>query len=751
MSNKKSTKSNLAGKSGPPPRRVKPKKVSKVSVPHAGQLIVSQNEPAVNSTAVMKVDCELDTAAYQLPFISFYSHLCQTGVPNIAGADNTVNPYSFIAAGVNYLYTEIQSYIISGIPSPNRVPMVFRELVAALLTKTVKTKNRTSLSFGWTSPPFSSLPSINVGNYNWTFQEPAADNGSYAESTIAVMPAPDQGAYNAILTYLDQTSNPRLKPVDNLVANSPLFRSVSAFARNYSYNGLSLPNGTTVDSFYKDIELEVPIYQPMMAQFAPYGNETRVPRYLTTSSGDAESVYGLPLTTEFVDYNNTGKLVYKCIDFENIYDVCASWAVLAKQSLMSDVTAGFDSDPNTGQFTFTQQDFRIMLRQALVSFFATSYWTQFVGPLANQGSNYFQPFYITGNTFGSPQFQQLQLPQLIVENLSALCTRVIEYTTKRKRKIINRMVPILGRYVLDTPSSYVVSVYANQVVENSFDLFATVPQQTIDLIDGHTPSGYVNLNGTYYANLVVSWNNFCTGANKVSTQIASLANDKGPTGMVCLSLTKVLVGLANPTKRKPTFVLDDLQVDERFVKRNSGGKLVVPDAPPPPRRKMKIMERVSNYQLPMSGKGAIPPSTSSLLVPTSMLSQKVLTNIEVGMYVNLILPTIRFDTESTPQILNLTKYQTEVSEFANHQFVNPNNIPTAAQSPINELATLQNLAQFCIKGSGGSDSQYANLVKMLADTSHAGILSGILGAFAKTILPAETHGIIDGIAESMPF
>jgi len=702
------------------------------------------------ATTECKVDVDFDSNAFQLPFISFYSHLCSnSSILNLANSTGQTNVFQTVADAVAYLYQESQTFMQAGTLSPNKVPMVFREILAALTPKTVHTRTRTSVAYSWGTPGFQNLPTVNYGGYEWLFIQPLDDNSAYDSLCVVVVAVPTLDAYSKVLGLLESSTYKYLKPVDNIQADSPLKSSVSAFSRNYVYNGLQ-PVSKGAGGYYKDVELEVPIFHPRIAQFAQYGTDTRAPKFLTVSSGDGAQTYGLPMHQGWGGYSNHGHVEYKFIDFENIYDTLCLWASFAKTAMANQPSSvGGNQFLNT--FAFTQQDFRIVLRQAIMGMLNENYWTQFMGPLAADGGNYFQPFYVTGNTYSSPAFAQFQLPQLIKENLAALRTRILKLG--KGNTIV--MVPVLGRYVEDTPTQYTVALPdpTGTIIPGTVyvDLFTPLPQANIDLVDGSSSNGYVNLNGLYYYNNVMTnWNLFCGAAQQVTAGITTILGDKGPPGLPALSMTRVVKDV-NQTFYFKAIDLDTLRPDPRFVRKDSKGKVVINNPPVKPALKSRLHKIIKNYQSDKTTDGvlALPPSTASQLTVQTVLSVTRFGPEAYGMFQNLILPTIRFDPNNT-QVLNQCKYQTETNEFVSYQMVNSGAGASGPNGNATELSNFAVLAGWCITGIAGQTSEYANIIKLLSDQNHAGFLASLLGGFAKSILPPEVGGIVDAISEIVP-
>lgn len=298
-------------------------------LPH---IVTESTSPLVISNS--RVDAVLDPTSVQLPFIAFYSHLCQMGVmTQLSNSAGQPAPYQAVASALMFFYDNFQSMLAGGPVAPTRVPVVFRDIMSALLPKIISTRAGSTISYGWAQHTPAPLTPYTVGNVPWLFQEPDTDDAGPFPVSNPVFPTPDATAYNKVMASLDSYNHRFLKLVDNDVSASKLSTSVSAFARNYVYNGLQNSGGSTA-GFYKDVELEVPIFNPYIAQFTGYGSDTRAPRYISISSGDACVPYALPQHGDWGGYANQGHVIYKFIDFENIYDTLCLWAVKCKESLI---------------------------------------------------------------------------------------------------------------------------------------------------------------------------------------------------------------------------------------------------------------------------------------------------------------------------------------------------------------------------------------------------------------------------------
>lgn len=706
------------------------------------------------SVANVFIEVQMDPTAVAKMLCAFYSHLCQnTSIMQVGSTTSSgLGNYLQIAQGVQYLYEGMIKSLQGGPVTPSNVPLVFREAYAALMPKTVTTRFKSGFTYSWRTPNFvNTFQNITVGVLPYVTTFPNVDNNQYNASATAFTPVADEEEYVSLLSSVDGLTFRKLKTVANTPSDSTLFTSVSAFARNYAYNGLNAAI-STANGFYKDIELEVPIFQPNLAQFAPYGSDVRVPRYLAPGAGDACLVYGLQMLPYSGGVFNPAPPIYKFIDFENIYDVLCIWAARAKEAMLSSLDEGYNTNQYTNTFTFTAQDFRIVLRQALMAFFGTGWLTQFIGPVDINSGNYFQAFFCNGSTYGAAPFLEMVMPALIVENLAALKRRVI-----RCGKLNYNYIPVLGRWVLDVPASYnfnvPTGVEENQPVLTPTALFAAIPQDPIELIDGHSNDPqFVNLNGSYYQNVLADWNSFVNAANAVSIDSKALAASQGPAGLHALTVTRAVNSLdQNPSLpvKEVSFVPDSrIPVKQTSKKDIKNAK----QAPPPPPRVPLIAKRVRNYQKATStevGVGAIPAATSSMIDTTSFSGVAPFQSESFALLQQLILPSIRFDIEASPPMVG-PKYQTETLEY-NLVSLNVPNQSRVAGGTASLLQSWQTLAGYCLKGFAGTGTnEYARIMALLSDEGHAGFLSSILGGIAKTVLPSELHGVVDTVADIVP-
>lgn len=754
--NQKQTKPKLSKRNQKGKRKGKKGKPQKV---YREKLVmdVPTRDVSVTSLSSMKVDADFDPQAFKQFFVDLYSYMCTTEIPNAYQLSvNAVNVYTVFANAICYLYNECAKTITTSAVTPSRVPRVVNALTAALVSKQVRVRSGATIAYGWkpfTLPGFDSFPFAG-SNSTFVFTEPVAAPGSGTFASV-ISPSPSEDDYNSVIAMLENSKSTMLQIVAHDHKKSRYSTSVSAFARNYVYNGAQVLGGYT-NGMYKDLELEVPIFHPGLAQFGIYGTDVRAPRYLSPGSGSAGDVLGRFLHGPKIDQSSP-PVVYKFIDFRNIQDAVCTWAALVKEAMYSAVDGGYISTPEAAPFLFSLTDFKVVLRQAIMAAFGEAYWTQFVTPLEASSSNVFVPYIATATTYGSPEFLKLKLPQLIVENINALKHRVISSMGKGRYSLL--YVPVLGDYVNDTEPVYTYQATKQPTdgitpTTDTFDLFAP-SLYTVRLQDGLTSGGYACMNSVFYMNVMNDWNVFCDVANNVSTPIVSIGGDAGPPGFAAITMTR---DVNSPSLSAPALVDEAaLKLDTRFQKRASQIKQaqLVANATAPPVRPVKAMRYCKNYQksikTPLAGGslGDIPAATSTEISEITLFSVAPLTQTLQQFSETLILPMIRFDPEGL-QTLTPAKYQTETYEYNSVSLQQIGTTAGLSRGQASMFQVMRNLAGLCIRGRGGENTVYAETMAHLANQGHAGILSSILGGFVKTILPSDAHGVVDAISDIIP-
>jgi len=715
-SNFRGGKGKGAARTGPPPQAQKDlsdvargqKERKQVVAP----IVVNQN-----LRESLPVRADFDARALNLAYASLYSFFCNKGLMTASSED--FNDPTVVGNGLGYAFAAMVKDLKNGTIELSKAHKVILDIFAALCAKDVTFLTYARINFSWTTAvSFTNFPIIPVNSATWTPTVITSDDLTY-QSPVDI-PTPDFSVDNyskflSVTTAL--TTSPMLRIYSPTEYKSPLSRDVSSFARSYIFNGL-VPSQS--GGYYKDIENEVSITAPMLSSFATYGtvsNETRVPTKLCAFSGDAALAVGWPLHSTFVSYFNKRCPSFKIIDFEWICQFYTTWLSRAISATLASNGAWVAGE--TVNCTF--QDFRIMLRQALMNVFDSQYMTQFTGPLEfGVNENGFVPFEVNGHCYGSQVFSTLLVPTLFRENMCALKARTIRNTAPGKSKInVITYIPILGRYVRDVPA---IPQYLDST-GLAYNLFASTPQTVINLIDGSTaPGTYVNLNGAYYQNAKSNVEVAIGLLKTVMVPVTSLVGDQGPLGLGCLFYTAVCSsGEALPNLSAPkTFLMSDYTKLCKNSLPRSGEKKNVGGLPP-----ASIISETLNF----TTTGIPPNSEMQALLDT------------------IIVPVIRVDPNGSADQLSLQMYQIEVKEPVSSKYeANPNLGGGGVFSRLCKYADL------CITGIGKDEtSEYDTIMRDLSAHNRAGMLSGLLGGLAKSFLPPDAHGIVDIVSDILPF
>jgi len=383
----------------------------------------------------------------------------------------------------------------------------------------------------------------------------------------------------------------------------------------------------------------------------------------------------------------------------------------------------------TAPLQMTAQDFRIVLRQALLNVFEHQHMVQFITPLTVSGGpgiNSFAPFYVNGSSCANSFFSDLLVPKLLQENLGALRSRTI-YNPKIKSKINRRVViPVLGYYTLDTPPTFQYKTPDGLV---PLFLTPTPAQNTIELQAGSAGNTTCyNLNGVYYQKTKENWNYYVQKLGAVSTEVTSIVGDQGPLGLGLLFYTSII--------NEPLFT-DTVAVPTLQTVLYAGA---LANAKP------KQIERI-NSKKDVTPLKAIPAATLVSLSIVKTTSVAAHTSEEMAILDFLISPSIRLDPSGIPDAISDLVYQTEVREP--HSTVK-NPIPSPSGASL--YSRLAKMASAMVPGIAKTTStEYDKAIQFLSSEGQAGFLAGLLGGLAKNFLPPDLHGVVDSVSSIVPF
>jgi len=499
-----------------------------------------------------------------------------------------------------------------------------------------------------------------------------------------------------------------LKTVEDST-KSILIKDASTFARTYAYS----ENPNSVGSVYNDVELETKNFNPTLSHFCPYNSNKRYPSKgcIELNSNSCSGCLNPLLDVEFGWFNKV-PVQFVFLDFYDLTNRILYWYVKCCE---------FDSISTP--FDFSYQDWLLMMRQGIIAQFRDQWNVMLMDPTQfNIGENNFIPFAIQANNFPLNYFQRTLIPILIAENIAAVQAKRLMFSESKVNAQV--VVPVLGYYSEDTPIEWTFS-------DGVTPLFATpVPAQTtIDLaLCSMGMNNYVNVNCMYYKEVCDDWNTAVTAIKVVSSTITPLSQIK-PAAMPLVFYQRTVNTNAEDVikNRKPCFGKDFSCT--RNV-RNAHHK--VP-------KELKRTSSQKDLQVTY-----IPPTNQDALYYVSQYSAYPV-NADLQSILNFLwLPSIRLDPSSfTPFTLNDWRIVEQL----------PFSYPISNVGDIspNWISIQQSSGDLSYTGVAKQDGSTFDIVfKALTESGHAGILSGLLGGFVKSILPPEASGIVDAIGNFLP-
>jgi len=656
-------------------------------------------------------------------------------------APSTVS--TIVLAFANFLLQGLQNYALGAEMTVTTVPNYINVLFEAMRPKEIPFKSGT-INYSWSENLTFNLSSVVPGPYgSFVFGDIVDDNTAVDVLTPVSPVAGDQGSYNQVVKFFGQEqTDTAMVPVGTKTMTT---KDGAAFARQYVYFGNSI---TATGGWFTDIESEVPFNCPMFAKFVEYGTsmDLRVSRFLEPSSGDSLYSMGMPLLADFSRqyYKNKYPAVFKCVDGNLIAGWLCAWACLAKESF---VNANFDTTNPLiiNPFTFTQQDFYIMIRQSLCSIFPTQKCVQFLAPMNFNDSglsNGFVSLITHFGTYGNPVFKSTIIPQMLQENLGCLKMRGYKPETKyqSQRNILN-YVPVLGVYVTDIPPNWVFFVD-----EDAIPLFTANPSEPpISMVDGSSGSVFYNLNGSYYQSIMSEWNQFCQAVVQVTTGQLAIGNDNGPRGLSLLCFTNYEVSMTDTAFHKikhrkygRNHVANYAGAKRKIVREKSKtGEILTAKE-----KAEKILKKKKDEEDDVE---SLPPAALDTTTYSQTTMVTGVTDEELSLLGKMILPVFRLDPSGVDPT-NVAMLATSTIEpcLMNNTTMDSNGNITGRTI----LQWLEDSAGICVTGTAGAqNSTYAEMMKLLAQRGDAGTLGNIAGM----LLGQLGQPTLGGLASMLPF
>jgi len=688
----------------------------------------------------------------------------ERGVPDNLSSNQIVTPGNipglFIGAA-NYILQGQQNAMFGGVQMVTTIPKYINNLYKAVAPKSINWKCG-KIAYAWNSTGLTlNIQSANSAPYGIFMIGQITDDGGYDDPIIPVGSfAPNVNDYVQLLKFFDEyTTNTKTVPIETKAITQ---RDASAFARRFVYTGTGI---TDTGGWYADVELEVPMNFPTLATFVPYGSTTdvRVARTIELQAGDSVWAMTRPLIPGFnpKTWKNKYPPVFKCIDINMIITWLSNWAAAVKTCACAKENI---NSMLINSFSFTQQDFSILVRQALMSVFPTQKAVQFLAPIefSQTGTNNgFVALMAASGTYGNDTFQKMQIPQFLQEQINGLKMRLVRPDVAHKAaKNVVEYVPVLGVYVTDVPLLFTFE-NGDLVVP----LFAEVPQDIIYLPDGSAGGDFYNLNSSWYSVEVMGeWNAFVSAATEFTSQVTNIGGDGGLKTLPLIAFTnyvdsQVLGKRAKAirkrnwdkrfrcySKREPIVVekpVSKKNVKENLKETRKSRKIVDSDEELPPRVDIRNKQQVNDeLDYPKS----LPSADYTDLIYSRMTTSIPMSDELASLMDKLILPSIRLDPNNAKGPLNLQMNQViNLEPYTKSYAVNT----TDSVAGYTVAASLYDGASVCVTGTAAAQNQqYTDLFRKFAAM---GIGGGLIGSLAGGLFNAIGMPDVAGLANLVPF
>lgn len=676
---------------------------------------------------------QLVQQSYWTPLLAVISNAYSRGFAASSYQNNDPNApyYAFV-----YLVKTLESAIQGGTPMLTDAPLWFVLLYQAL--RPGKTTFRTgSISYKFIvnegGPyPFGGDPAPiipwNAGDTAWAFgsiQSSSVEVNGFMQIIAPPGYTPELGeqSYANLIQYFANNGEFPMWKLVNLT--EPIFRNFDASAYSAVYPEVGLCLGSTCGMVNETFS-EVFINSPILAVFSAWEQNIFRSFSHTHQFGGGGCYLGGRICefTKPLEIRNKVRPIFKMIDFNEIYEVMALW-VAEVMSLAS---------TNTNQaegvvpliVPMTVQEFRILLRQAILSVFQTSQALSFDQVFS--GIDQFYPFLVSTGTCGKDLGNPMLMPIILVENIRAWIRRTLRTGQKANVPVSKRapvqgalsvidFVPVIGMWGSDIP---LVSNYTYTVGTNEFPVFGTNAMETpINLIDGSylstsPPSqAYLDLNGGQLSDLLTSWNSFISTLTANSCTLSSLGGEKGIAALEVLTMSYVSIKALPPVNPLPIASPVVARANRMSTEkpRILGAKSVRPKA--------------VRGGAPVLGVSASPYSAWT---PNFVCSnQKVVANAWTECQTYWILPGTR-TTGILNDMQNNYAYQSEVCE-PNSFFTGPSgvgdNIPNADTMYLHHLR----YAAMMTNPAAGRSNTLEDFMNTMAAQGRGGFLGKLAGGF----------------------
>jgi hypothetical protein len=474
------------------------------------------------------------------------------------------------------------------------------------------------------------------------------------------------------------------------------------------------------------VENEVPFKSNILANLTPYSAAAgRVARNFNVSSGDSTAALGFGITPDFniENYSTRYPPIYKFLDLDEVVTTIQLWWTgLVEQAINTQQNFGLNTPISFAlqAFPYTARQFRIAIRQAVLSMFANSAaLTQNIRYSA--APNSFEPFRCGSNCYPPVLSEQFILPVTLVENLRMLLMRTYDIETRfhnPKNKLY--VIPVWGVFKT-SPDPNVFGTYLNNegTPVPSF-MFTGVEVDDPNIIDGTAPNDEVcDFNKSPYLTTIISdWNDRVQYLKQYSIPTTPLGGDGNG---ILLTMTRYCIYNQQEIDLKNVSALQRCRLPKEYVfKRKIQRTLSTKGNTYTNQGNLVAVAPVEEKEV------YVPPNASlGTQYTTAFSSVSAITDTVKQMVSYFIYPHIVLENNNVPTSPQNRTYTVEGNII---------DIPRTANSLDSTRNRLQNFAATMIVGTAGSkNDEMASLIAHLNDSGKGGFLSSIVQQLAPLI------------------
>jgi len=640
-----------------------------------------EDETVVPEAAVFKdeslaivINPPLFPQSYWMPLLAIFSQAFTKGF--IASSQADSDPFAMYYAFV-YMVKALEGAVNDSEPLMTVAPLWFVILYQALLPRSARFKTGTAaykFEVATNGPyPFGADPPAQIpwtdSSVSYVFGSPdggGADINGYIVLALAggYTTALGQTAYEKLVQYFaNQGTFPMWKEV-SLTEKIGMEYDLSAYAACAAEQGGAVGSSA---SYVDELFSEVFISSPILSVFSAYEEQL----YRTFSEA---KMYGgggcytggrIQQLAKVSEIRNKIRPVFKKIDFNEYFEVLALWLANVLMFASGNTTQEDTAVPLICPLTV--QDFRILLRQAILS--TTMEAQSMCQDLRYFEEDDFYPFIVSSGTCAKQLANTMILPIPVAENVRASIRRTFRAKDKTGANMgqIIDYIPVWGMWASDVPN---ITNYTYTTPLGTFPVFRTDPAEIpINLLDGSAmpppagPQMWLDLNGPELVTNVTLWNSFVSSLSANSITLTPIGSEKGISALQVLTLSFVMINI--PPATPP--ILPVSQADILAKKRLSVDK---------PKRfgKTKTLFKTTVG----AGVGAANASPYEGWCTNFVCSnQRLVSSAWSECQQYWILPAVRTTGEPS-QTANYSSYQSEVIEpnfFFIGSFGNSNGVP----------------------------------------------------------------------------